>query len=142
MRILTETKVKQLDLVVTSDHDVFRLDIPVDDMVGVAMRDSSDHLLEVEARLLLTEAGLRLACDELKQLLPVYILLHQVYELIVVVSLVVLYYVGVVKLYQDGYLVNDALHVELHLLFVHYFDGYLEVGVMNVVGLEDLAVGA
>jgi len=62
-----QTKIKQLNLVIIGlDQDIFRLDVSMNDIVGVAVQNSLHNLLEVQAGCLLREARLWLARNVLE----------------------------------------------------------------------------
>ena len=99
--VLTQPEVKQLDAVVLGDENVLRLDVPMDDVVGVAVANRLHHHLEVLAGLLLPKVGIFLLRDEVEELLPLDELLHQIKIAGIIVRLIVLDDVGVVQLGEN-----------------------------------------
>ena len=52
---LAKTEVNQFDVVALSDHYVFRLDVSVDDVIGVTVADSFEQLFHILCCLLLVQ---------------------------------------------------------------------------------------
>ena len=94
---LREAEVNQPHPVVLVDHDVLRLYVSVDDVLGVQVADCLEQLLHVDYGFLLRELPALLFGDVLEQLLALDVLHHQVQVAFVVVCLEVLDDVGVVQ---------------------------------------------
>jgi hypothetical protein len=126
---LGESKVDETHGVLVGDHDVFGLNVAMDDSLRVAVVDGAEELAHVEAGVVLREVLVFLGGDFVEELAAGDVLHDQVDVLVVVVGFVVLDNAGVVEGVQDGDLLHDALDVVLQLLFVEHFNGYLQTGV-------------
>lgn len=108
-----KTEVDQSDWASLSDHDILWLDISMDDVASMTMIDSSKQVLHVASGNLFIESLVLLGCDHLEELEALDILHHQVDVLLVIVSLVVLYNVGVVQLVENSNFLHNAVNVVL-----------------------------
>lgn len=102
------------------------------DILSVAMIDRLEELFHITCGLRLIESLVRLLGDAVEQGLAGDVLHHQVDVLQVVVSLVVLYDVGVIEGVQDGDLLVYAVNVLLELIFVQHLNGDLLISVYVV----------
>ena len=85
----------------------------MDDVASMTMIDSSKQVLHVASGNLFIESLVLLGCDHLEELEALDILHHQVDVLLVIVSLVVLYNVGVVQLVENSNFLHNAVNVVL-----------------------------
>lgn len=131
-RGLGKTEVDQTYRVVVGDHDIVRLDIPMNDILRVTMVDRLEQTFHVACRGRLSERLIGLLCYFLEQLGACDVFHDQVDVFLVVVGLVVLNDVGMVKRVQDRDFLHNAIDVIAELNFVQHFDSDLKVFVMLV----------
>ena len=141
MSLLGEAEIDELDLSDLVVHDVFGLNVPVDDTLPVAVNQCAEDFLGGLCGQVLVHS---LVLGEVLEELALGAQLHdQVDELFVFVRFVVLDDIGVIECLQDGdFLVegDDLSLAELGLGDDLDCDLVRVVGL--VLGLEDLAEGA
>ena len=104
--------------------------------------DGLEQLLHVVCSLSLAECLVLLLSDLVEELLAADVLHDQVNVFVVVVCLEVLDDIGMIKLVQDGYFLNDTVDVFLELVFVKNLDSNFKVFIMSVCSHEHSAEGA
>ena len=140
-RRLRQTKINQAHSVVLSYHDIVRLNVAVHYFLRVTVVDCLKQLSHVLGGLIFAEHVRGLLDDFLKQWFPRNVFHDQIDELLVVVRLVVLHYIGVVQLVQDGNLVHNLVEAVRQFDLVQHFDGNFKARIMLVHRHENFAEG-
>ena len=140
-RRLRQTKIDQAHSVALSYHDVVRLYVAVHYFLRMAVVDSLKQLSHVLGSLVFVEHVGRLLDDFLKQWFPRNVFHDQIDELLVVVRLVILHYIGVVQLVQDGNLIHNLVEAVRQFDLVQHFDGNFKARIMLVHRHENFAEG-
>ena len=95
--------------------------------------DSLKQLSHVLGGLVFAEHVGRLLDDFLKKWFPRNVFHDQIDELLVVVSLVIFHYIGVVQLVQNGNLVHDLVDAVCQFDLVEHFYGNFKARIMLVL---------
>ena len=134
-------KVDESDDVVLSDHDVLRLDVPMDQLLLVTVVNRQHQLPHVLASVRgKLQRGLIL--ERFEQSLPVDVLHHKVDKLVVVVGLHVLDNVWMVERTKSVNLLLQHVDFVFDLAFVDDFDGDHDFFVRPIRRLVHFAVGS
>lgn len=108
---LGETEVDETHRVVIGDHDIVGLDIPVNNVLRVAMIDGLKQTLHVPGRRCFWKRLIGLLSDLLEKLSTSDVFHDQVNVFQIVVGLVILYDIRMVKRMQDGDFLHDAINI-------------------------------
>jgi len=117
-----QSKIDQPNIIVRIHHDILRLNIPVDDTLGMTVVYGLEQLPHILGSLLLSIVFL--PANFLENRVARNILHHQVNELYVIVSLVVIHDVRVVQITQNFDLLDYRTNLVLQLFFIQHFDSH------------------
>lgn len=134
-----ETKVNESDLAVSSEHDVFWLDVPVDNILRMAMLKSSQQFEELQGYIGLI-LFFRILCDGFHNFSAGAEFHDEVNVLLVIVSLIVGADVWVIYgTHKLDFTIYAVQFILVHFGLVHNFDGHLHCGIFQVCTEENLA---
>ena len=136
---LRQAKVNQTNLVRTVDHDVFGLDVSVDDALGVAVVQGRKELLHITGGNSLCKCLVLLGGDLLEQLLALNELHDQVDVIGALVSFIIFDDVWMVERRQYLDLVTDCVYLPCELLLTDCLNSDLKVLVDSTVCQENLS---